>query len=500
MSSLKNQANNRETVKPLTIAAIALFIIFITAFSLGDLAEIIPAFSSVRNSTLFELFHETHDLLAVMLVLFVAYKYDLRVGVAALGAYLVAYFPYFFYPFPAHTEHLIETARIILSSFIGFFSIWLISLLKNREKKITESEDRVKNQFRLLQSSFEAIPYPFYVIDATDYTVKMANSAAKFGDLAQELPCYTLTHGKELPCDSETDPCPLAEMKKTKRPVSVEHVHYDEEGKARTYDIFAYPVFDAQGEITQMIEFCQDNTERKRMQEQLIAQDRLASIGQLVSGIAHELNNPLTSVLGFSDILLQKELPDGIRNDLIIVNNEARRTATIVKNLLTFARQAPQQKILLDINEPLQTVLDLRNHSQKASNITVDVNLAPELPPVLGNTSQLQQVFLNIIVNAEQAMQEARSKGTLNVSSKKAGDFVQIVISDDGPGISRENMARLFTPFFTTKEVGKGTGLGLSISQGIILEHGGKIWAESKPGGGATFTVELPAFKPSGSN
>lgn len=494
------KANASEPAKPLKVIAIAVFIVFVAAFSLGDLAEIIPAFSSVRGTTLFELFHETHDLIAVILVLFVAYKYDLRVGVAGLSSYLLAHFPYFFYPLQANTEHVIETIRIIFSSFIGFYSIWLISRLKTRERNLTESEDKLKNQYGLLQSTFEAIPYPFYVIDANDYTVKMANSAARFGDLSKGHFCYSLTHGKDKPCDSETDPCPLAQIKKTKKPVAVEHVHSDESGKSRTYDIFAYPVFNTTGDIVQMIEFCQDNTERKRMQEQLIAQDRLVSIGQLVSGVAHELNNPLTSVIGFSDILLQKDLPANIRADLEIVNSEAKRTALIVKNLLTFARQQPQQKTPVNINEPLQTVLQLRCHTQRTNNITSDTHLAQGLLPIMANSSQLQQVFLNIIVNAEQAMTDSHNKGTLKINSAQRGDFVRVTIADDGPGITRENMTRLFTPFFTTKEIGKGTGLGLSISQGIVLEHGGRIWAESQPGKGAVFFIELPVFNGAGDN
>jgi nitrogen-specific signal transduction histidine kinase len=484
-----------ETAKPIAVIAIGIFIVFIAALSLADLAEIIPAFSTVRGTVLFDLFHETHDLIAVMIVLFVAYKWDLRVGVAALSAFLLAHFPYFFYPFQTHTAHIIETIRMIFSTFIGFFGIWLISLLKTREKNLLESEEKLKNRNRLLQSTFEAIPYPFYVIDANDYTVKMANAAAAFGDLTRGKPCYNLTHGKDKPCDSKTDPCPLVQMKQTKKPVTVEHIHYDESGKAKTYDIFAYPVFNSRGDIVQMIEFCQDNTERKRLQEQLIAQDRLVTIGQLVSGVAHELNNPLTSVIGFSDILLHKQLPDHIRADVEIVNAEAKRTALIVKNLLTFARQQPQQKAPVDINKPLQTVLQLRDHTQRAINIETETHLAKGLPPIMANSSQLQQVFLNIIVNAEQAMLEAHNKGTLHITSERRGDLVRVTIADDGPGISHENMSRLFTPFFTTKEIGNGTGLGLSISQGIILEHGGRIWAESEMGNGATFFIELPVYK-----
>lgn len=238
----------------------------------------------------------------------------------------------------------------------------------------------------------------------------------------------------------------------------------------------------------------QDITELKTLQEQLIVQDRLVSIGQLVSGVAHELNNPLTSVIGFSELLLQQDLPDGIRSDLTIVSEEAKRTSAIVKNLLTFARQQPQEKMPIRITEPLQTVLLLRRHEQNVNSVTVNTNFDPVLPLVMANTSQLQQVFFNIVTNAEFAMTEAHNKGRLSITAQKSRGYVEVAISDDGPGITPENMKRLFSPFFTTKELGKGTGLGLSICQGIVAEHGGRIWAESEIGRGATFKIELPAY------
>lgn len=482
---------DRKPLKPLTIVFI---VVFITAFALGDLLEMLPSAKNLVEGIPFQIFHEIQSLIAVILVLFIGFKYDLRVALAALAAYLFALFPYFFNPFADSKEHAIETLRIVFSSFIGFSGLWLINLLQARQRKIKESEEQLKIQNGLLQSTFEAIPFPFYVIDANDNTVKMANSAARFGDLAKGQTCFSLTHGRDTPCDSVTDPCPLTEMKRTLKPVTVEHLHFDTDGKPRTFDIFAYPVFNAKGELVQMIEFCQDNTERKRMQEQLVAQDRLVSIGQLVSGVAHELNNPLTSVIGFSEMLLMKPLPEDIRADMEIISSEAKRTAGIVKNLLTFARQQPQKKACIDINEPLRTVLQLRVHSQKADNITVTTELSDGLT-VMGNNSQLEQVFLNIIVNAEQAMLEAHKQGNLLIKSVLKGGFARIMFIDDGPGISKENMARLFSPFFTTKEIGKGTGLGLSISQGIIIEHGGKIWAESEPGKGGAFFIELPISK-----
>ena len=244
-----------------------------------------------------------------------------------------------------------------------------------------------------------------------------------------------------------------------------------------------------------------DITDRKKAEEQkqeyerqLIAQERLASLGQLVAGVAHELNNPLTSVLGFSELLMnQDSLPEQVKGDVGIINKEAQRTALIVRKLLTFARHLPEHKQICDLNQLIREVLDLRRHEMSLKNIAVVEKFAPGLPPVNVNGSQVQQVFFNLIINAEQSMTDSHGKGTLSVATERNGDFVQALISDDGPGIAKENMPRIFTPFFTTKGIGKGTGLGLSIGHGIITEHGGTIRAESEPGNGATFIVDLPA-------
>jgi signal transduction histidine kinase len=191
-------------------------------------------------------------------------------------------------------------------------------------------------------------------------------------------------------------------------------------------------------------------------------------------------------------MLLKRDLPEDVKDDLKIVNDEAQRTARIVKNLLIFARKQPEGKTAVDINENIRGVLNLRDHEQKVNNIRVITHFASDLPQVTGNSSQLQQVFFNIVINAEFFMLEAHQKGNLTITTERIGDFVQASFADDGPGISNENIKHLFIPFFTTKEVGKGTGLGLSICHGIITEHGGRIYAESEFGKGATFIVELP--------
>jgi PAS domain S-box-containing protein len=237
----------------------------------------------------------------------------------------------------------------------------------------------------------------------------------------------------------------------------------------------------------------QDVTEGKKMQEQLIVTDRLASIGELSAGIAHEINNPLTGVIGFSDLLSdRKDLPDDVKEDLKVINREARRTADVVRNLLTFARKHEVQKTPIDINKVIQNVLDLRAYEQKVNNIEVKTSLSPDLSEINADAFRLQQVFLNIVINAEFFMNEAHGRGTLTITTERIKNVIRASISDDGPGIAKVAINHLFDPFFTTKEVGKGTGLGLSICHGIITEHGGRIYAESELDKGATFVIELP--------
>jgi len=232
--------------------------------------------------------------------------------------------------------------------------------------------------------------------------------------------------------------------------------------------------------------------EQRRTEEQLIIADRLASIGELASGIAHELNNPLTSVIGFSQLLLGKDIPDEVKEDVKIIYSEARRAADVMKNLLIFARKHSPAKQLININDVIEKVLVLRAYEHKVENIQVVSRLANYLPLTMADCFQLQQVFLNIVINAEHFMRRESQRGTLTITTRRIGDIIRASFADDGPGIARENLGRLFDPFFTTKEVGEGTGLGLSICHGIITEHRGRVYAESEPGKGATFIVELP--------
>ncbi|MES0329495.1 MAG: PAS domain S-box protein, partial [Dehalococcoidales bacterium] len=256
------------------------------------------------------------------------------------------------------------------------------------------------------------------------------------------------------------------EMSKRALPIpkSYETSIIRQDGEIRNLQVTWENVFwDGQPRV-QMI--YQDVTERRKMQEQLIITDRLASVGELAAGVAHELNNPLTGVIGFSQLLMEKDIPEDIREDVDIIYHEAQRSAAVVKNLLTFARKHVPQKHLLSLNSVIENVLRLRAYEQRVNNITIVNRLDPNLPEAMGDEFQLQQVFLNIILNAEFAMIEARHGGTLTIATEKVNGVVRTSIADDGPGISKLALGHLFDPFFTTKEVGKGTGLGLSICHG----------------------------------
>jgi signal transduction histidine kinase len=232
--------------------------------------------------------------------------------------------------------------------------------------------------------------------------------------------------------------------------------------------------------------------EEKQLRQELNHSRRLASIGELAAGVAHEINNPLTGIIGFSESLLRKSTDEKISRDLKNINSEARRMAKVVGNLLTFARQRELKRQHADVNDILQSSLELRAYELKTSNIKVVTNLAPNPPKIMVDFQQIKEVFLNIILNAEQAMTEAHGGGKLKIKTQQIKDCIRVSFTDDGPGIPTEHLDKLFDPFFTTRWEKGGTGLGLSACHSIVTEHGGRIYAKSQPGKGATLIVEFP--------
>ena len=236
----------------------------------------------------------------------------------------------------------------------------------------------------------------------------------------------------------------------------------------------------------------EDHTEKRRLQEQLIQSEKMSAIGQLIAGIAHDLNNPLASVVGFADFLAESgDVPPALAEPLRVIRQEAERAATIVKNLLSFARRQEGERIAQPIQPVLESVLALLHNELMALNVEVSLDVEDGIPDSAINPNQLKQVFVNLLSNAAQAIAASGKPGRISITAKRWLDGVAVSVADDGPGISEELLPKVFEPFFTTKAQGEGTGLGLSICQGIVKEHGGRITLESSPGAGATFTVEL---------
>jgi len=237
-----------------------------------------------------------------------------------------------------------------------------------------------------------------------------------------------------------------------------------------------------------------DVTDTATLQAKLMHTEKMAAVGQLVSGVAHEVNNPLTAILGFADLLMENpEMPESARKDLRVILQEAQRTKQIVQNLLSFARQAPPLRKPVQLNAILRRTVQLRAYDFHSRGVEILEELDEHLPPVVGDSHQLQQVFLNIVNNAYDAVRDLGRTASIAIQTAQVDSFVEVRFRDNGHGISFPE--RIFDPFFTTKEIGKGTGLGLSICYGIVREHGGEIFCHNNRGApGATFVVRLPAM------
>jgi PAS domain S-box-containing protein len=277
---------------------------------------------------------------------------------------------------------------------------------------------------------------------------------------------------------------------------SCEYAARHQDGVARTMLGMASPLLDAEGKPAGVIISVRDVTTEKKLERQIIQSERLAAMGQMIGGFAHELNNPLTSILGMAELLQDGGVSEGARKQVVILHQQARRAAEIVQNLQYFARPPAPGRSPVNLNELVQRILHLQTYPLRKSNITVDFTPDPALPAVEADPNQLMQVFLNLLLNAEQAIRETGEKGTIKVRLGRGlpgnPDSVWVIFEDDGPGIAPENLAHIFDPFFTTKRPGRGTGLGLSICKTVMREHGGNIEAASAPGGGAAFTITLP--------
>jgi len=304
--------------------------------------------------------------------------------------------------------------------------------------------------------------------------------------------CYQALHAEVEPCQY----CPFTQTMKTKKTEAVER--YDATFE-KHFRIKSTPILNEHGDVMKCVLSMRDVTEKvnteaklKRMQQELNLDRRLVAIGQVAAGMTHEINNPLTGVIAFSQMLMQMDIPENMKEAVEVIYDGASRVVGIVDRLRTFARRDRPAKEYADLNDIIGNTLAMRAYEIRSNGIEVTTHLATDLPETMANVGQLQQVLLNIIINAEQAMETSFKQKKLTITTEQVADKIRASISDNGPGIPEEIIDRLFDPFFTTKDNNSGMGLGLNISYGIITEHGGEIRAQNEPDSGATFIIELP--------
>lgn len=273
---------------------------------------------------------------------------------------------------------------------------------------------------------------------------------------------------------------------------SAEYGARHRDGSWRTMRAAGSQLGDAEAKISGVIISVRDITVERKLEQQVVQSERLAAMGAMIGGVAHELNNPLTSIMGVSELLQDTETNEASRKQLAMLQQQARRAAEIVQNLTYFSRPPAPGKSRINLVEVVERTLNLHAYSLRKNNITVDFLKEAGVPYALGDPHQLMQVFLNLILNAEHAIREARDKGTLRIRLGKGDNSVWVSFHDDGPGIPKESLPSIFDPFYTTKRPGRGTGLGLSICKSVMKEHNGSVEAANSPEGGAVFTVTLP--------
>jgi PAS domain S-box-containing protein len=358
-----------------------------------------------------------------------------------------------------------------------------------------EMEKRLHQQQEFARRLVDSFPDLILVLDANKhYTFVSPRCTEVLGYELEETRSMKLggrTHPEDLPAILALfDEILSGKQSFASLEVRVRH----KQGDWRRIRFNFSPLSDETGKIDGVVLSGRDVTDLKRLEEQLIQAEKLAAMGQMLAGVAHELNNPLTAVLGVTELLRERSgVDESTKRQLELTHRQARRAARIVQNLLEFSRPASPQKKPLDLNSLVERTIQLHEHSLRRNNIAVDFYPQHGIPGVIGDGNQLIQVFLNLITNAEQAIREVRDNGRIQIRIAQQGNRVSLTIQDDGPGIRPEALPHIFDPFYTTKRPGGGTGLGLSICMSIVREHGGSMEADVLPAGGAAFTVFLPA-------
>ncbi len=364
------------------------------------------------------------------------------------------------------------------------------TLVDITEKRKMERQLEQQEEFR--RRLLESFPDLILVVDLEErYTFVSSRAKDLLGYAPEEL------LGKKISDHLEDHSPELASLYRgvvsgKESLAAAEYGARHRDGGWRTMRASGSQLVDADGKISGAIISVRDITLERKLEQQVVQSERLAAMGAMIGGVAHELNNPLTSILGVSELLQDSETNENARKQLAMLQQQARRAADIVQNLTYFSRPPAAGKSSINLVEVVERTLNLHAYSLRKNNITVDFLKEPGVPRALGDPHQLMQVFLNLIVNAEQAIREARDKGTLRIRLGRTDNSVWVSFHDDGPGIPKENLSSIFDPFYTTKRPGRGTGLGLSICKSVMKEHNGGVEVANAPDGGAVFTVTLP--------
>lgn len=351
--------------------------------------------------------------------------------------------------------------------------------LKAKAEALTQAKSDWELTFDLVDTGIAVLDENFTVLRVNKALARLLGKSE--GELIGKQ-CTEVLH----PEITQGEICPYSKALEKGEKISREIQLPD----GRIWLVQAYSDF-AGDKLRRVIHSVQDITLAKRAQKLIEQTERLVTIGQMAAGVAHEINNPLNAIVGIAELLCENLEDEEAKRMVEDIREQALRIGRITRNLLTFARPRPQEIAPVDVNEVVHEVVEMKAYKLRSNNITVILNLSKSLPFVLGDKLQLQQVLLNLVNNAEDAMSE--EGGTLSITTEHSGNLVRLIVEDTGKGIPPEHLPHIFDPFFTTKPVGKGTGLGLAIVYGIVTGHGGKIWAENKSSGGAKFVIELPA-------
>ncbi len=357
---------------------------------------------------------------------------------------------------------------------------------------LQKSERKIRQQNEFLHNVLESLPHPFYVLDAETYVIKMANSAARFEPLTPTTTCYALTHRRNCPCTEPEHTCPLAMVKATGKPVTVEHVHYDREGNPRDYEVHGYPIFDEHGKVVQMIEYSLDITERKKMEKAL--QDNAEKIKLFAYSISHDLKSPLIGIHGLVRLLCKRyeeSLDDKGRSFCDQILKTSEHAVALVEEINAYIK-AKEVALQFETMDPLEVLHMVREEFGALLGVRQIAWIEPDwVPPIRADRQCMVRVFRNLVDNA---LKYGGNKLTrIEIGYQESDEFHTFLVKDNGVGIQREDTERIFEQFQrneTSRGV-EGTGLGLAIVKTIVEKHRGRIWLESQPGIQTTFYVSI---------